>query len=210
VPTPDLGEGISTLSGLAALTPDDIWAVGTNGSTSDAIYPEGIIDLGTTTLTLHWNGKEWTHVPSPNVLDLGNSLADVAALAPGDVWAVGSTYSGEGGDQITLHWDGNHWTLVPSPQGLAHNGTGLAALAPLSPRDVWGVGGSNGFPYALHWDGALWTHVPASDWYDGPFPNPLNAASISPDGDIWAVGGWDQYGAVTMRNSRTGCGTPTP
>lgn len=211
VPTPELGEGASILSGIAALAPDDIWAVGTNGRTPYAVSPKGIFDLGTTTLTLHWNGKEWTHVPSLNVPDTGNTLADVAALAPNDVWAVGSTYSGEGGEHITLHWDGKQWALVYNPKGIAHYSTNLAALAPLSTSDIWGVGSANGIPYLLHWDGARWADVQLADLPRDPAYSWLQAASVSPDGDIWAVGSaWGETAAVTLRYSRTGCDTPEP
>src|SRR5207248_6903693 len=64
------------------------------------------------TLTMHWNGQQWSRVPSPNE----NSYSDlfgVAAFASNDVWAVGRTLGyGQG---IIMHWNGSTWTLLQEP-----------------------------------------------------------------------------------------------
>jgi hypothetical protein len=72
-----------TLSGVAARSAGDIWAVGTRQDRSGAIP----IDR---TLTEHWNGGAWSVVASPNVGGNDNLLNGVGASA-GDVWAVGSS-----------------------------------------------------------------------------------------------------------------------
>jgi hypothetical protein len=72
-----------TLTGVAARSASDIWAVGTRQDRSGAIP----IDR---TLTEHWNGSAWSVVASPNVGGNDNLLNAVAAV-PGDVWAVGSS-----------------------------------------------------------------------------------------------------------------------
>jgi hypothetical protein len=210
VPTPDPEEGISELRGVAALTSDDIWAVGTySGNLPNALDPGGSYDIEAKTLALHWNGREWTHVPTPYVEQVKNGLDDLVPLAPNDIWAIGSWWGGEGGDPITLHWNGKEWALIPSPKGLAHNGTGLYAVAPLSPGDVWGVGSIGGFPFLLHWDGNSWANVRPPDLSLDLGFGWLRAASISPDGDIWAVGNAQgEAAAATLRYSRTGCAAP--
>jgi hypothetical protein len=71
-----------TLTGVAARSATDIWAVGFRQDHSGAIP----IDR---TLTEHWNGSAWSVVASPNVGSNDNLLNAVAAV-PGDVWAVGS------------------------------------------------------------------------------------------------------------------------
>jgi hypothetical protein len=71
-----------TLTGVAARSATDIWAVGFRQDRSGAIP----IDR---TLTEHWNGSAWSVVASPNVGGNDNLLNAVAAV-PGDVWAVGS------------------------------------------------------------------------------------------------------------------------
>jgi hypothetical protein len=70
------------LSGVAARSAGDVWAVGTRQDHSGAIP----IDR---TLTEHWNGTTWSVVASPNVGANDNLLNGVSATT-GDVWAVGS------------------------------------------------------------------------------------------------------------------------
>jgi hypothetical protein len=77
-----------TLSGVAARSATDVWAVGTRQDRSGAIP----IDR---TLTEHWNGSAWSVVPSPNVGGNDNLLNGVGA-ATGDVWTVGSS-------EVTAH-----------------------------------------------------------------------------------------------------------
>jgi hypothetical protein len=71
-----------TLTGVAARSAADIWAVGTRQDRSGPIP----IDR---TLTEHWNGAAWSVVASPNVGANDNLLNGVSA-ATGDVWTVGS------------------------------------------------------------------------------------------------------------------------
>jgi hypothetical protein len=72
-----------TLTGVAARSASDVWAVGTRQDHSGAIPINR-------TLTEHWNGSAWSVVASPNVGSNDNLLNAVAAV-PGDVWAVGSS-----------------------------------------------------------------------------------------------------------------------
>ena len=84
-PTPASND---TLSGVAARSAGDVWAVGTRQDRSGAIP----IDR---TLTEHWNGSAWSVVASPNVGGNDNLLNGVSATT-GDVWAVGSS-------EVTAH-----------------------------------------------------------------------------------------------------------
>jgi hypothetical protein len=77
-----------TLTGVAARSAADVWAVGTRLDRS------GAIPIGRT-LTEHWNGTAWSVVASPNVGANDNLLNGVSA-ATGDVWAVGSS-------EVTAH-----------------------------------------------------------------------------------------------------------
>jgi hypothetical protein len=72
-----------TLTGVAARSATDIWAVGFRQDHGGAIP----IDR---TLTEHWNGSAWSVVPSPNVGANDNLLNGVSATT-GDVWTVGSS-----------------------------------------------------------------------------------------------------------------------
>jgi hypothetical protein len=84
VPSPDPrpgGQGISGLSGVAAISPTDIWAVGLPGSGR----PEF-----TNTLTEHWDGTSWSIIPSPDPTPDEDGVFGVTALSDGTVVAVGT------------------------------------------------------------------------------------------------------------------------
>jgi hypothetical protein len=70
------------LDGIAAISANDIWAVGTNGNS---------------TLTEHWDGTRWRVINSPNP-GQSNSLAGVTALSDGTVVAVGVQFSSTTGE----------------------------------------------------------------------------------------------------------------
>lgn len=132
-------------------------------------------------------GDAFEAVPSADPSAKGNALLGVAAPAPDDAWAVGST-----GPRDTLieRWDGTSWAPVYSPNGDLRRNV-LAGVAAITPDDVWAVGGSSlgAQSQALieHWDGATWSVVPAPA--DAPAGSTLAAVfAFSPD-DVWAVGG---------------------
>lgn len=160
VPSPSPDPRGNLLTGVAAVSPSDVWAVGGSGGR----YSNGLRN----TLVEHWDGSSWSVVASPNPGSGLNELTGVAAGGPDDVWAVG--YTSDGGDPRTLieHWDGRRWNVVPSP----NPGTGgnyLYAVAAVGADDVWAVGASgdvnsaSGVTLIEHWDGTSWTVVPGSD-----------------------------------------------
>src|SRR5258706_11223919 len=94
IPSPDGPAGNSLLSGIAIVSSNDVWAVGQD-------YPGGGQQQ---TITEHWNGSQWSVVPSPN--PSSNFLVAVAAVSTNDVWAVGRGPNGT----LTEHWDGKQWS----------------------------------------------------------------------------------------------------
>ncbi|HKP52692.1 MAG TPA: redoxin family protein [Chloroflexia bacterium] len=99
VPKPPEGSGPAQdhLSGVAALSKDDVWAVG-------AYLRYGAKPLNDTSpLAMHWNGKEWSYISIPDprytlgpngsaIENIGsNALSAIAAAPNGDLWAVGSS-----------------------------------------------------------------------------------------------------------------------
>jgi hypothetical protein len=112
--------------GLAAISPNDIWAVGGDGQH---------------TATEHWDGTSWTAVRSPNVGAFQNMLTDVAGLAAEDVWAVGSFYDFSQVLTRTLveHWDGVKWSVVDTPVITASTNV-FEAVTVTPDRHVWGAG----------------------------------------------------------------------
>jgi hypothetical protein len=83
VSTPNLGQGLNDLFGVAAISSSDVWAVGEQDA------PPGMPRLG---LIQHWNGTAWRLVKHPNPSHTGdNDLNAVDATAGGETWAVGYT-----------------------------------------------------------------------------------------------------------------------
>jgi hypothetical protein len=81
-PTPAGGVQGTELSGVAAVSSRNAWAVGS----TVAQAPKTVI--------LHWNGTRWQRVPSPTPAG-GGLLAGVAATSARDAWAVGVTAAGK-------------------------------------------------------------------------------------------------------------------
>ena len=134
----------NVLTGVAAVGPNDVWAVGyydANGG-------------GRETLVLHWDGASWRLVPSPNsAIGYGNAnvLNGVVQLSGNDVWAVGHFNSGSTGNQqrtMTAHWDGTSWSMVASASpGVAANLSGVATFG----GAVWAAGLAS--PYGNDYQG---------------------------------------------------------
>jgi hypothetical protein len=72
-----------SLAGVAAVSANDIWAVGSIMGTNN-------VDR---TLTLHFDGTSWSVIASPNATPGGNELFGVTILGGGTVAAVGSAAS---------------------------------------------------------------------------------------------------------------------
>src|SRR5205823_12238319 len=99
------------LVGVAAISTNNVWAVG--------YYDNG---YGLKTLIEHWDGMQWKLVSSPNHPgSSGDSLNGVIAISTTDIWAVGSYTSSSGNAQtLTEHWNGTQWSMVASPNFGSH------------------------------------------------------------------------------------------
>jgi hypothetical protein len=184
--------GYNVLHAVKAIAPDDIWAVGFS-----APYSSGYTAAQAKTLIQHWDGTQWSVVPSPAVMDdRGSHLWALSALAPNDVWAVGDHlfYQYPNGvivSPLALHWDGNAWNVVPGLDD-KYWGKSFAGVAAISANDVWAVG-STAPPYNVadsvaimaHWDGQQWSRNSVGD------PNRAThltgVAALASD-NVWAVG----------------------
>jgi hypothetical protein len=167
------------LSGVAAISSGDIWAVGSSGSTPVAE---------------HWDGSAWSQVTAPAPAGAGTStLNAVSAVSANDVWAVGTDFS-TAGPQLTLieHWDGSTWSVVPSPN-LGSDINQLNGIAAISADDVWAVGntlvGGVIETQIEHWNGSTWSVVPSPN-VPGVNANQLNQLTVVSARNIWAVGYW--------------------
>ncbi len=149
---------------------------------------------GGQTLTLHWDGRAWQRVPSPNPGARDNRLYAVSATA-GGVWAVGEAVDAAGRDQtLILRWDGTHWQQQASPSPGAQTNQ-LLAVTGRTPSDAW-AGGTDGQTLVEHWDGRAWRVVPSPN--SGPAGDRILGLAVAPNGDLWAVGS-GTAGALALR-----------
>jgi len=187
------------LNAVAAVAPNDVWAVG-------EYYPSNDESTPFQPLIEHWNGSSWNIVPSPAIgvgedPFSGRSLEAITVVSADDVWILGhydinNNVPATQVRDLFEHWDGHAWTVVKSPQDTT--GTGISAMQSLSAdatNDAWAVGGRvNGFgevsrvdgAIVERWNGRAWGRVtePASE---GPL---TRVAAIAPS-DVWAVRGGD-------------------
>ena len=139
--------------------------------------------------------SNWNAVASPNVGAGRNNLNGIAAVAPNDVWSVGTYVNGSSVFQtLAEHWDGSAWSVVTTPNVGTGNNLFIAVTA-IGPADVWAVGywrtgdsSTGAQPLTEHWNGNGWTIVPT------PLaPNSstkLSSVSADASNDVWAVGIW--------------------
>jgi hypothetical protein len=195
-----MNAGRNLLTGIAAIAPNDVWAVGTYVNASN-VYQ---------TLAEHWDGGAWSVVTTPNVGPGNNLFNSVTAIGPGDVWAVGlwrpgnsSTYA----QPLTEHWNGNGWTVVPTPV-VPNSSTPLYGVGSDASGDVWAVGISVDFPvqpigphahaFALQWTANAWSSVQTAAVV-APFGGPgvdvmgLNGVKVLSPTNAWAVGDGQDY-----------------
>jgi hypothetical protein len=177
----------SSVDGMSAVSPTDIWAVGSFVDFQRA-KNEPLIE--------HWDGRHWRVIPNPvTTMErragvpawIAGRLTGVRALAANDVWAVGI---GEPAP-LRLHWDGTRWTEVPpaskEQQMLARSlAVQYDSVGGASARALWIVGWEdNGghTPLIDTWDGHQWRSVA-----NAVFAGELTAVSSVSPGDAWAVG----------------------
>ncbi len=201
LPTPNVGDSVTRLTSVSALSADDAWAVGLWRDVSGVHGP----------LALRWNGAAWSQAALPETAHLGSSpdTAGVEAASNGDVWVVGSVFAGYPYDNrpLVLRWRNGSWDSVEAvtlrPQTVhpfAPRGGRLTEAAALAPDDIWAVGQAAGFgdagatmvPLAVHWDGSGWTDVEVPR-IANRHHELTDVVAISAD-DVWAVGDYRNIG----------------
>jgi hypothetical protein len=164
---PGVAGNYSALTGVAVISPSDVWAVGAKGHANSR------------TLIEHWDGTSWSEVLLGEV---SSQLDGVAAASSTDVWAVGANAASQ---TLVMHWNGQRWLIVASPNiGSSDTLTGICVI---SRNDAWAVGYSS-FSLStyilVHWDGTSWSLV------DGPPADGASLFSVKAfaTNNVWAVG----------------------
>jgi hypothetical protein len=187
--------GGGQFGGVAALSPSNAWAVGNTGDANERTGQ---------TLIEHWNGRNWTRIPSPNEGE-ASFLHSVAVISSDNAWAVGYYIAADGTYRtLALYWNGKRWTVVPS-QTPGGDGQFLGVAASWT-HNVWAVGirnptrcGNGGPPCKTlieHWDSKRWTLL-ASPNPPSRYLNVLWGVSAVSRSDIWAAGSTD-YASTLM------------
>ena len=183
VPSPN-GSSSSNLSGVAAVSANDIWAVGSSGNQMS----------GAQTLIEHWNGSSWSVVTSPNPGSIYNTLYGVTAISAANVWAVGYYVNTTGVTQTLIeHWNGTSWSVVTSPSPATGNNE-LFSVSAASASSIWTVGfltnNTSQTPsdqtLIEHWNGTSWSVVKSPN--PGSSSDHLNGVTAVSTSDVWAVG----------------------
>jgi hypothetical protein len=184
--------GTTVLRDLVVIANDDVWAV------SDPAVEVAYLDYEYKTLALHWDGSDWTIVPTPNPGVMpdphqATGLQAIDAAGPDAVWAVGNwerqqDLMGWIIDQpLVLRWTGSGWEQLIVPN--TNFDTYTYDVKVFAPGDAWLIGGGAN-PLAIHWDGSKFTLTDTPDFGAGGTPGfEFTAADGVAGDDLWAVGG---------------------
>ncbi len=170
VASPNPSVSMNVLQAVTAIATNDVWAVGWFDNAQN--IPR--------TLTLHWNGTNWSVVTSANSGTGSNFLFGVTAVSSSDVWAVGEFNNTS---TLTEHWNGRKWSVVTSANPTGSNT--LNAVQAFSATDIWAVGQASTQTLIEQWNGMQWSVVPSPNLTGN---NLLRGVAIVSATDIWAVG----------------------
>jgi hypothetical protein len=162
---------------VGAVSPADAWAVGYSATAKCGMAA---------TLILHWNGKTWSQVKSP---DPGacNYLNGISVLSAANAWAVGQTctFVFNTCHTLILHCNDKTWSQVASPSPGAGGFDPLTGVSADSAADAWAVGYycttsscATRNTLTLRWNGTAWSQVASPNPKSGTyFPNGVGADS---------------------------------
>jgi hypothetical protein len=164
----------------AALSSTDAWAVGAEPNSSQFL---------TAPLAEHWNGAQWSIMPTPSISAPTAQLNSITALNSSEVWAAGFSDNPNClcGQTVVEHWNGSLWTRLTTPNpGVADYLTGVTAI---SATDIWAVGyewisNFTELPLLLHYNGTTWKPFNTSQLQFGQ----LSSVFAHDTNDVWAVG----------------------
>lgn len=118
---PEYGAGGYFVGAMAGSRSDDLWAVGNR-------EPPGQDGDRGEVFAMHWNGRDWSLVPTPTPGGRYIQINGSTSLSARDAWMMGH-FDAWNDDQYSFieHWDGQDWSIVPSqnpglPWGIFHSG----------------------------------------------------------------------------------------
>lgn len=161
----------------------DIWSLSVQSTTSVwALVSMDDCDE----VEVHWDGSSWQVVNDQEQCDAGSdvTLATVSSTGPASTWVVGSAI---------IDYDTNAGYLACSGSGcpasqLPDDGYQITSAAG-SPSSTWVIGSTDEAgtqPLAYHWNGSTWSDLSPTFGYTTY--HELEAATVLPSGNVWAVG----------------------
>jgi hypothetical protein len=169
---------------------------------------------------LHWNGKKWSKLTTPNPGGTGASgdVSELTALgcSASNCWAAG-TYGNVGTETFLnqlLHWNGKKWSqaTVPNPDGTGTAASNeLLGASCISATSCWAVGfygsisGGTGaiLNEALRWNGKKWSQAatPNPGGTANEDANELLGVRCTSAGNCWAVGDQTTSGSSELNQA---------
>ena len=158
--------GVTRLTASALLTPNDLWATGTNSQ------GDGVV--------VRWDGEAWSIVGTPMK---ALYLTGISVFSRSSAWVAGYSRGPQGNRALVGHWNGTTWSLT-SPVDAPSEFRGIAGR---DSKDLWAVGfvETAHLPQQTlvsHWDGTTWRVSTEAD------VGALNGVTEFASGNAWAVG----------------------
>jgi len=196
IASPNVANGSNVLEAIDVVSQSNIWTVG---------YVTLLIGQSDVeqTLILHWDGKSWQIVPSPNLGAGNNILYGIASSSAKNIWAVGQYAASDGNPQtLTEHYDGTAWNIEPSPSPGTMPINYLYSVAHVpGTKTFYAVGtnrslGTNTRTLIEEYDGTAWSVVPSAN--QNTSDNLLKAVAVVNATDVYAVGYYYNYNDIAQ------------
>jgi hypothetical protein len=185
---PKIDSDYIQLGAVDAISSTDVWGAGYYLDRTTGAYRN---------LVVHYDGTAWRLVDVPNIGDGDNQLFDLAAVNATNVWAVGHAYRDGRFRTVAMQFTGGSWRVHRTPNsGPGDNAlTGVAAGVNGTMRAVGNGTNDNMVDRTLteYYRDSAWVVVKSPN--AGKEENDLSSVAISPQGDVWAVGGYNPHGA---------------
>ncbi len=180
VASPSPGAEQNILYGVAAITDNDVWAVGAQQDANGLWHA----------LTEHWDGTAWSVVNAVDAGANGNQFYAVKALASNNVYAVGQQAgAGFPSQALIEHWNGTSWSVVNGPADASATALPLGVTATTSSLTLVGEQETDTAPYTSYvTSGAPSALAIQSAPTLGTGENDPFAVTIANDGTTWVVG----------------------
>ena len=154
-----IARGITT---AAAVSPADIWAIGSTSLPEDTL--------------VHYNGSTWRQVTAP-VLSR-SSFSSILALAKANVWAI--TFPLQGANTHLVHLSGGKWTSVPLPWTFSY----ASSLVSDGSGGFWLIGYAAARTWAVHRTSAgVWSRTELAG-----HPALMGLALVPGTTSVWGAG----------------------